>query len=295
MESHKNTCLILSLIVLSVLFFSTKVYSQAWDNPKVEKVAEGFIFIEGPVWSDSLGLLFSDIPGDKIYQFGIDSTVSVYQSPSGNSNGLAFDEAGNLVLCQHGLRQVSRMEKNGEFAPLATHYKGKRLNSPNDLDIAADGSVFFTDPPYGLDDKAKSELGFCGIYRLMPSGKLYLLDSTVKTPNGIALSADEKKLYAGDSEERLLFCWDIVNDSVLAHKTQFAYMDAKGYTDGMKTDKNGFLYSTGPGGIWIYSPQGEFLQLVEVPGQNTNCAWGGADRKTLYVTSGNTLYRIIEK
>jgi gluconolactonase len=269
---------------------------QTLTDPVVEKIAGGFSFVEGPVWVDGKGLLFSDIPENKIFLFDLDSVLTVFKTPSGNSNGLALDAEGNLILCQHGPRQVGILEESGDIKVLASHYNGKRLNSPNDLDLASDGSIFFTDPPYGLNDQGgTSELGFCGIYRLMPSGKIYLLDSTVNIPNGIAISPDETKLYSGDSEARILFIWDIVNDSTIANKQQFAYMSPAGYADGMKTDSAGYLYATGPGGVWMYKPDGTFIRIIPVPGQTSNCCWGDADRKTLYVTSGNSVYRIRNK
>lgn len=285
------------ILLIGLLINATAIISngQVFTNPVVEKVADGFIFVEGPVWLEGQGLLFSDIPGNKVYLFGIDSSLSVFKTPSGNSNGLSIDKKGNLILCQHGLRQVGKLEENGEYLTLAADFEGKRLNSPNDLHIATDGSIFFTDPPYGLKEGEKSETGFSGIYHLMPSGKLYLLDSTLNRPNGIVLSTDEKRLIVSDSEARSIFVWNIVNDSTIVHKIKTARMEPEGYTDGMKTDTDGYLYSTGPRGIWIFSPDGVFIKLIEVPGQNTNCAWGGTDRKTLYVTSGNTLYRIRNK
>jgi sugar lactone lactonase YvrE len=294
MKILKNNRLIFVIIAIWGLF-SISTLAQIFSNPIVEKVAGGFIFVEGPVWIDGKGLVFSDIPGNTIYLFGIDSSISVFKNPSGNSNGLTIDKQGNLILCQHGLRQVSRLGADGSFIPLASKYKGKRLNSPNDIVVAIDGSVFFTDPPYGLGKDEKSETGFSGIYRVMPTGKLYLLDSTLGHPNGIVISNDQKKLYVDDSEERIICTWDIINDSTIANKTQIAHMEPKGSTDGMKLDSEGYLYSTGPGGIWIYSPDGKFLRIIEVPGQNTNCAWGDSDRKTLYVTAGNSLYRIRNK
>jgi gluconolactonase len=262
-------------------------------NPVVEKICTGFNFTEGPVWVDTLGLLFSDIPADKIYRWSLDSTVSVYLTPSGNSNGLVLDLQGRLLLAQHGPRQVTRIEENGTQTPLATHYDGKRLNSPNDLVVKSDGSIFFTDPPYGLMDQGgTSELGYYGIYRISPSGDVQLLDNSLYRPNGIAFSPDESKLYVTDCEATRIYVWDIVDDTTLANKKEFADISSSGCTDGMKVDSTGYVYSTGPTGIWIFAPDGTTIETILVPGQTTNCGWGGADRIQLYVTSGNSVYRI---
>lgn len=284
---------VLLSIILSSWFFFLKSQQPIFSNPVVEKLADGFNFVEGPVWVDGLGCLFSDIPENKVYLFGLDSSVTVYKTPSGNSNGLALDLAGNLLLAQHGLRQVARLD-GSEFTPLATHYEEKKLNSPNDMVVHSDGSVFFTDPPYGISAE-QEELGYYGIYRLTSEGRLYLLDNTLNRPNGLSLSPDESILYVGDSEGRTIYVWNIMNDSVISEKTEFAFMNADGYTDGMKTDENGFLYSSGPYGIWVFHPDGTPLDTIPVPGQTTNCAIGGEDGKTLFVTSGNSLYRIVEK
>lgn len=296
LQYSSKTALFLLIAVLAVSMNTAIAQEAMFKNPKVEKIWGGFNFVEGPVWVDDLGLLFSDIPENKIYLFSIDSTISVYKTPSGNSNGLRLDKDGNLLLCQHGPRQIGRLEETMDITALATHYNGLRLNSPNDLHIASDNSIFFTDPPYGLNDQGgTSELGYNGIYHLMPSGKLYMLDNSLSRPNGIALSPDEKKLYVTDCEVRRIHVWDVINDSTISNKKQVASMQGAGCADGMKVDSNGFLYSTGPGGIWIYKPDGTFVKTISVPGQTTNCAFGGADGKTLFVTSGNSIYRITEK
>lgn len=292
----KKTCIRGMLTVLGLLNINFIAVSQPLlNNPFVEKIAEGFSFVEGPVWVNNLGLLFSDIPQNKIYLFSVDSTISEYIYPSGNSNGLALDLNGNLLLCQHGPRQVSRIELNGKITPIATHYNNKKLNSPNDLAVKSDGSIFFTDPPYGLNDQnGKSELGYNGIYRLNPKGELQLLDNSLERPNGICFSPDETKLYVTDTETRRIYAWDILNDSTIDNKKEIGYMSPRGGADGMKADKNGYLYITGPLGVWVYSGEGNPVDTINIPGQTTNCNWN-ADSTMLYVTSGNALYRIINK
>jgi sugar lactone lactonase YvrE len=283
------------LLILAVLLLTNTSFlnSQIFSNPVVTKLAEGFQFVEGPVWMEGTGLLFSDIPSSMVYKWTDNNGISVYYEPSGNSNGLAVDAEGRLVLAQHGPRQVSRLEENKTLTPLATHYKGKRLNSPNDLAIHSDGSVFFTDPPYGLNDQGGTpELTYNGVFRVSPAGDVQLLDSTVNTPNGIAFSPDETRLYVTDSEARIIYVYDVVDDTTISGRTQFAYMQPFGYADGLKTDEQGFVYASGPIGIWIYSPDGTVLDTIAIPGQTSNCAWGGEDGKTLYVTSGSALYKI---
>jgi sugar lactone lactonase YvrE len=276
-----------------VLFLtSTIAFSQSPVPPgtQAELVAGGFQFVEGPVWSDSLGLLFSDIPANRVYRWAPDSGTSIYLTPSGNSNGLAFDFQNRLLLAQHGNRRVARLDSPSSQVSLASHYDGKRLNSPNDIAIKSDGAIFFTDPPYGISPN-QEELDFYGIYRISPSGVLQLLDDSLRRPNGIVFSPDESLLYVCDSDIRDIYVWDVVNDSLITNKRLFGHMDPVGNADGMKVDAAGNLYATGPIGVWVYSPQGTVLDIVAVPGQTTNCNWGDADRKTLYVTSGSGVYK----
>ncbi len=282
---------ILILFLFNFLFSFTQ--SPVPENATVEKIAFGFNFVEGPVWKDDVGLLFSDIPANIIYQWTPESGVSVYLEPSGNSNGLAFDLENRLIMAQHGKRQVARLEPNGTETPLATHYDGKKLNSPNDLAIKSDGSIFFTDPPYGLNDQGgTSELGYNGIFRLNNNSQVQLLDKSLYRPNGIAFSPNESLLYVTDSESRTIYMWDVIDDTTIANKRQFAIMDANGYADGMKVDENGNLFISGPIGIWVYAPNGTLFETISVPGQTSNCNFGDEDRKTLYITSGDAIYRL---
>jgi gluconolactonase len=288
---QKRFSFIPAILVLWLMAPSAVCQSPVITNPVVEEIWSGFEFVEGPVWVDTLGLLFSDIPKNRIYRFDHDSMITVFLNPSGNSNGLALDHQGRLLMAQHGSRQVARLEANGTLTPLATHYDGKRLNSPNDLAVKSDGSIFFTDPPYGISS-GEEELGYYGIYRISPTGEVQLLDNSLNRPNGIVFSPDESKLYVNDSETRRIYVWDVVDDSTLAGRQQFAYMPPPGYADGMKADSLGYLYSTGPMGIWVFSPGGTAVDTIPVPGQTTNCGWGGPKHDVLYVTSGSAVYRI---
>lgn len=284
----KSLKIFLSLLII---FQTNEICCQIINSKGiiVEKIADGFQFVEGPVWKDG-ALLFSDIPANTIYQWKPDSGVKVFLRPSGNSNGLALDKNGNLLLAQHGLRQIARLENDGRLTSLATHFEGKRLNSPNDIAVKSDGSIFFTDPPYGINS-SQEELRFYGIYRISLSGKLQLLDKTLFRPNGIAFSPDEKKLYVSDSEARTIYVWDVVNDSTITNKKKFANMSPQGYADGMKVDKYGFIFEAGPIGIWVFNPEGTAVDTIPIPGQTTNCCFG-EDGRTLFVTSGNTVYRV---
>ncbi|MCK5078094.1 MAG: SMP-30/gluconolactonase/LRE family protein [Calditrichia bacterium] len=279
------------LVILFSFLFIACNHTSPGKKLQVEKIAEGFQFVEGPVWVDGIGLLFSDIPANTIYKWTPDSGVTIFLKPSGNSNGLTLDRNNHLLLAQHGNRQLVRLEKDGTQAALVTHYKGKPLNSPNDIAVKSDGAIFFTDPPYGISPE-QEEIGFYGIYRLSPAGQLQLLDKSLRRPNGITFSPDESRLYVGDSEGRTIYVWDVENDSSITNKRQFVFMDAKGYTDGMKVDEKGNLFSTGPFGVWVYTPDGTVLDTILVPGQTTNCNWGDVDGKTLYITSGNAVYRV---
>ena len=222
-----------------VWLFALSVTIIGQSNYKLEKLADGFTFVEGPVWVDGK-LLFSDIPENTIYAWTEDTGTEVYYKPSGNSNGLALDAEGNLILAQHGKRRVAKLTPDKKEIPIVDNYNGKSFNSPNDLTVDSRGSIYFTDPPYGIS-KEQEELGFYGIYKFTSEGDLYLLDSTLIRPNGIILSLDENKLIVSDSQEKRLFIWDIVNDSTITNKSILVEMDKslEGTTDGMKMGKDG--------------------------------------------------------
>jgi gluconolactonase len=259
-------------------------------SPVIERIDGDFQFLEGPVWYKGY-VLFSDIPANRIYSWKKEEGLKVFLEPSGNSNGLRMDKDGFLLMAQHGNRQIGVLDLIGEEFGLVWEFNGKRFNSPNDLTIRSDGSIYFTDPPYGISPE-QAELDFSGVYLWTMEDDLYLLDSTMSRPNGIALSPDETTLYVTESPSRTIYAWDVEGNTVVNRRV-FAVMDREGgNADGMKVDPNGFLYVTGPGGVWIFTPEGKKHSLIEIPGQVTNCSFGGEKGNELYVTTAKALYRV---
>jgi gluconolactonase len=284
-----NKLTLLTVLIINISFPQSPVPP----NAKLEKIAKGFLQPEGPVWKDSLGLLFSDIKANTIYEWSpSDSSIKVYLQPSDSSNGLTFDHQGRLVLTQMRLRRIARQNSDGTITPLVSTYHGKKFNSPNDLVVKSDGSIFFTDPDFNIPYPYNHELSIKGIYRLSNSGSLKLIDSTFDKPNGICFSPDEKKLYVNESAKCRIYVWDVLNDSTIANKKLFYQIPVSGYADGMKVDPEGNVYCTGPTGVWIISPSGQYLDKIAMTETPSNCSWGDPDRKTLYITAGKSLYRI---
>lgn len=280
-------------------------------NPKIYKLAEGFRFTEGPVWvNEGRYLLFSDPNSNVIFKYA-DGTLSVFRNMSGysgadiaqygqpGSNGLTLDPQGRLTINQHGNHRVVRMEKDGTETLLADKFEGKRLNSPNDLVYRSDGTLFFTDPPFGLPkffDDPRRELPFSGVYSLF-NGKLRLLSKEFSGPNGIAFSPDEKYLYVGnwDEKSKVVKRYPVNPDGTPGEGVLFHDLTgAKGEDaiDGIKVDKAGNVYVSGPGGIWVISPAGKHLGTIMAPRHVHNMAWGDEDGKTLYLCGRSSLYRM---
>jgi len=263
-----------------------------------EKLADGFQFTEGPVWHPEGYLLLSDIPANTIYRY--DPTgkeqPSPWRQPSGHSNGLTFDRAGRLLACEHGNRRVSRTEADGTVIALATAYQGARLNSPNDIVVRSDGSIYFTDPPYGISDEER-ELPHNGLYQIAPTGELRLLATDFGRPNGLAFSPDESLLYVDDSPRREIRVFAVNAQGELTSDSLFAKMETQeeGSPDGMKVDVEGNIYCAGPGGVWVYEPSGDLVGVVEGPERPANLAFGDADRRTMYITARTGLYRLRTK
>ncbi|MFN3347626.1 SMP-30/gluconolactonase/LRE family protein [Pseudorhodoplanes sp.] len=267
-------------------------------DARVEVIGSGFFFTEGPVWDAAQGCLyFSDIPANAIHQWQPDSGLAVFRTPSGKSNGLTRDREGRLLVCEHAGRRVSRIDSDGNAKTLASHYKGRRLNSPNDLVVKSDGSIYFTDPPYGLNPTfgvAESpELDFAGVYRVAPDGSEIAVLADNCTPNGLAFSPDEKRLYVADTEQNHLLVYDVGPDGGLFGGRVFASIPGSSLApDGIKVDREGRVFVTGAGGVWILDPGGDCLGIIPVPELPANLAWGDADWSTLYITARTSVYRI---
>jgi gluconolactonase len=267
-------------------------YAQSVAGGTVERLWTGFQFVEGPVWKEGVGLLFSDIYPSTIYRWSKDdSTMSIHLKPSDSSNGLTFDHLGNLILTQMQKRRIARQEPGGSITPLVSTYNGKRFNSPNDIVVSSSGAILFTDPDFNVPAGQTRELNFKGIFRLSPSGRLQVIDSTFDKPNGISFSPDESRLYVNESAQHKIYVWDVANDSTFTNKRLFYTIPQTGYADGMKVDSSGNVYCAGPGGIWVVSPSGAYLTLIATPQTPSNCAWGDADRKSLYITAQTSVYR----
>jgi gluconolactonase len=285
-------------------------------NPKVYKLAEGFQFTEGPIWIDEGYLLFSDPNSNTIFKYvptanGNNGELSVFNDKSGyegadiaeyrqpGSNGLTIDRKGRLTIDQHGNRRVIRIEKNGDVSVLADRYNGKRLNSPNDLVYKSDGSLYFTDPPFGLPKfyaDPRKELDFSGVFRLK-DGKVQLLNKDLLGPNGIAFSPDEKYLYVGnwDPKKKVVMRYEVAADGTLRNGNVFydlTNVPGEDAIDGVKVDQTGNVYVSGPGGLWILSAEGKHLGTIKTSMHPHNFAWGDADGKTLYLCARSGLYRM---
>jgi gluconolactonase len=278
----------------------------------IEKLAGGLGFTEGPVWRREGYLVFSDIPNRAIMKWSPEDGVAVFRQPMGftgegnppgelpGPNGMTLDAEGRLIVCEHGNRRLARLEEDGAVTVLADRFEGKRLNSPNDVVGKSDASYYFTDPPYGLagkeDDPAR-ELSCNGVYRLSPDGNLQMLFDGVKRPNGLAFSPDERYFYLAnsDADRRIWLRFPVQEDGSLGKSDVFydvtGHPDA-GNPDGLKVDRTGNLYCTGPGGVWIFSPDGKHLGTIKPPEIPANLHWGDAGAKTLYITARTGLYRI---
>ncbi len=293
----------------SILRVDSRIDALVPTDAQIEKLADGYVFTEGPVWIRSESrLLFSDVRANAIHQWSEEAGASPFIDPvfdgdpqglrSLSSNGLTLDAEGSLVICEHGNRRISRLEPDGARTTVVDNYEGNRLNSPNDATYGSDGSLYFTDPPYGLEGLEASplrELDFNGIYRLHPDGELELLVRDQSRPNGIALSPDESVLYVANSDEnqKVWFAYDLDENGASNGRVFYDVNDqsAEGAADGMKVDRAGHLFATGPGGVWVFAPDGSHLGTImpdEVP---ANVGWGG-DGRTLYMTARTGLYRI---
>lgn len=285
-------------------------------DARIERLADGYQWTEGPVWNRAEGyLLFTNIPGNEIVKWREGEGASQYLYPSGYSgeapfsgrepgaNGLTYDAQGRLVMCQHGDRRVGRLNSaTRQIETVADRFDGRRFNSPNDLVYHSNGALYFTDPIYGLpkgaDDPAR-ELDFCGVYRLDRQNRLSLLTREITRPNGIAFSPDEKRLYvaSSDPEKAIWMVYDVGSDGsidngrVFFDATPMVKEGRKGLPDGLKVDRAGNLFATGPGGVLVFSADGSHLGTIETGVPTANCAWG-EDGSTLFITANTALLRV---
>jgi gluconolactonase len=274
----------------------------------IEKVAGGFKFTEGPLWRPDHTLWFSDVQGNVVRSVTHDGKVTEIIQNSGGatnpapdafvgSNGMTEAPDGSVWMAQHGARRIVRVGPDHKLTPIVSTFEGKRFNSPNDLVFAKDGALYFTDPPYGLagqDDDPAKELKFNGVYRFA-NGRLQALLRDLNRPNGLAFSPDYKILYVNNSDpaKNYVMRYDVAADGTLTNGRVFADLTSKtdGLADGLKVDARGNLYTTGPGGVWILSPQGKHLGTIHLPEIPANCGWGDDD-KTLYMTAVTSVYRV---
>lgn len=277
--------------------FDSAIRKIVPEKANLEQIAAGFGFTEGPIWRGDY-LLFSDIPRNRIVRLRLLSEgpeITTFRSPSGNSNGLTMDKNGRLIACEHSTRRVTRTELDGSISVLADRYQGRRLNSPNDVVVRSDGSVYFTDPSFGLGQPPKwKELPSNGVYRIAPDGQLILLAADFEMPNGLAFSPDESVLYVNDTRRGHIRAFDVGNDGSISNGRVLTEMKAPepGGPDGMKVDRQGNIYCTGPGGIWIIEPGGKCLGRIMMPEIPANFNWGDADWQTLYITARTSIYRL---
>ncbi|OPZ15674.1 MAG: Gluconolactonase precursor [candidate division BRC1 bacterium ADurb.BinA364] len=269
-------------------------------DAQLEKLAGGFVFTEGPVWHPGERCLyFSDIPASVTRRRTSDGRIEVVQSPNGKANGMALDRDGKLLICRHGERRIVKRVADSAYEAVAERYNGKRFNSPNDIVVKSDGSLYFTDPPYGLTrefgEPGEQELPYQGVFRMDAARQtVALLTDGFFRPNGLAFSPDESLLYINDSEREFVKVFDVASDGSLRNERMFAEVHGEepGCPDGMKVDSLGNVYVTGPGGIWIFDPSGQKLGAIAVPEVAANLAFGDADKKTLFITASTSLYRI---
>ncbi|MGC8738343.1 MAG: SMP-30/gluconolactonase/LRE family protein [Candidatus Hydrogenedens sp.] len=270
-------------ILLYQLSFFTTLLAQ--EQPVIEVC--GFKFTEGPLWVEELGWIFSDIPANTVYKL---ANHEVCLTPSGNSNGLGLDKEGNILLAEHGNRRISRLRNDRTIDVVIEKYQGKRFNSPNDLVVRSDGTIFFTDPPYGLPgglDGPNAELDFCGIYEITPKGDIRLINKNLKRPNGIALSRDEKVLFVADTGQDAVFKFLYEGKEYPIEGMKFCDVASP---DGIKIDKQDNLWVTSSEGVIVFNSKGERIDIIKVPKHPANCAFGGKNGDEFLVTARDCVY-----
>jgi len=276
-------------IFLMVLLSACMLFAEEW---KVEKIADGLVFTEGPVWMDH-ALFFSDVQGNRIYRWTEKEGLSVFRSPSENANGNTLDPQGRLITCRHGTRDVVRMELDGSLTVLASTYGGKKLNSPNDVVVQADGTVWFTDPSYGLNKRPK-EQSFNAVFRLdLGAAEPFAVITNLSYPNGLVFSPDEKFLYVTESDWKIkpnfVMRYRVMPGKELADGVRFCEVET-GAADGMCVAKDGRLFCTSGLGVEVFNTDGKRVGVIRTPAPASNCCFG-PDGKTLFITARTAVYR----
>ncbi len=252
-----------------------------------EQVATGFTFTEGPLWLGKEGLIFSDIPADTMFRLD----KSAFRKPSHWSNGLTLDREGRLIACETTTRRITRTEKDEAITVIADSFEGHKLNGPNDVVVRSDGTIFFTDPPYGLPKRLQdpsAELDFCGVFAVKPGEAVRALVKDLETPNGLAFSPDEKILYVSDTERKHIRAFDVVADGTLSNSREIYTLPVP---DGMKVDPAGRIWCSAKDGIHVIGTDGKLIERIDIA-EASNCAFGGEDAKALYVTAGPSIFKV---
>jgi gluconolactonase len=288
---------------MSIAAHSEQLHDLVDADAQVERIATGFTFTEGPIWMADGSLHFSDMPADKRRRWHPAEGVTVLRDPSNKCNGMTRDNDGNLIVCEHVTSSVVRERPDGARETIASHWQGKELNSPNDVIVARDGSIVFTDPTYGrmpgFGLERDQELDFQGVYRLPPGGgELELLVDDFSQPNGLCLSPDESLLYVNDTDRAHIRVFDVGGSHALSNGRVFAEaigdgdLAKGGLVDGMKADERGNIYVTGPDGVWVFDQAGTHLGVIGVPESVGNLNWGDDDWGALYIPASTSVYRV---
>lgn len=269
--------------------------SDIVESTSAERLATGFVFTEGPLWHPDGYWLFTDVrrePG-AIYRLAAGNEPEIHREPSNGSNGLTFDLEGRLIMCEGDGRRMSRREHDGTISAIAEQWDGKRLNRPNDVVCHSDGSIYFTNPG-GRVPENEREIDFSGVHRIAPDGTVTAVVTDTEYPNGLAFSPDESILYVTNTREAMyIAAYDVQPDGSVANGRIFADMSSDepdGVPDGMKVDSAGNVYSTGPGGCWVFDPSGNHLGIIRLPEIPANCAWGGEDNRTMFFAARTSVY-----
>lgn len=292
---------------MGVIANSDRLYELVDPDVEVEQLGTGFTFTEGPVWHPTEHhLLFSDMPGDVRRRWSEAGGIEEVMRPSNKCNGLTYDADLNLLVCEHSTSTVVREHPDGRRDTIASHYRGKELNSPNDIVVRSDSSIYFSDPGYGrypgFGVERPYELDFRGVYRIPPEGgDPQLLVDDFGEPNGLCFSPDESLLYINDTPNALIRVFDVAGDGSISNGRMFAEaigdgdLAKGGLVDGMKCDERGNIWVTGPGGIWVFTPEGEHLGVVEIPESVGNLCFGGPGWSSMFVPACTSLYRFVTK